>query len=58
MVYISQTLIVRDADMNIIDTIEIDDGRQITRADISQIMRTHRAAEVIDRVTTVERRPS
>lgn len=57
MVFISQTLIIRDADFNIIDTIEIDDAAVITRGDVRQIMRTHRNAEVIERVTTIERRP-
>jgi hypothetical protein len=56
-VYISQTLIIRDADMNIIDTIELDADAEITRGDVRTIMRTHRAAEVIERVTTIERRP-
>ena len=58
MVFISQTLIVRDADFNIIDTIEIKPGRDITRADVRSILKTHKHAEVIERVTTTERRPS
>jgi hypothetical protein len=58
VVFISHTLIVRDADLNILDTIEIDEATVITRGDIRQITRTHKAAEVIERVTTIERRPS
>lgn len=57
MVFISHTLIIRDADLNIIDTIELDPDAEITRGDVRTIMRTHRDAEVIERVTTVERRP-
>lgn len=56
--FMSQTLIVRDADLNIIDTIEIDPGVEITRRDVRAILQTHKRAEVIDRVTTTERRPS
>jgi uncharacterized protein related to proFAR isomerase len=55
---ITQTLIVRDADLNIIDTIKIDPGQEITHADVRAIVRAHRNAEVIERVETIERRPS
>lgn len=55
--FMSQTLIIRDADMQIIDTIEIDPGREITRGDVRTILQTHKSAEVIERVTTIERRP-
>ena len=55
---ITQTLIVRDRDLNIIDTIEIEPGQEITRADVRAILHVHRAAEVIERVETIERRPS
>ncbi|MFZ5715795.1 MAG: hypothetical protein ACOY3N_23455 [Bradyrhizobium sp.] len=58
MVSISQTLIIRDADFNIIDTIELKPDDAITRADIRAIRRVHKAADVIERVTTTERRPS
>lgn len=57
MVFISQTLILRDADLNIIDTIELDPGVEITRGDVRDMVRLH-GAEVIERVTTIERRPS
>lgn len=56
--FMSQTLIVRDADDNIIDTIEIEPGVAITRGDVRTILKTHREAAAIERVTTVERRPS
>lgn len=56
--FISQTLIIRDADLNILDTIEIEPGTEITRRDVRAILHTHKAAEVIERVTTTERRPS
>lgn len=58
MVFISQTLIVRDHDDKIIDIIEIEPGTEITRGDVRTIMRTHREAAAIERVTTTERRPS
>jgi hypothetical protein len=57
VVFISQTLILRDADLNIIDTIELDPGVEITRGDVRDMVRLH-GAEVIERVTTIERRPS
>jgi hypothetical protein len=56
--FISQTLIIRDAEFNIIDTIEIDEAAVITRGDVRAIKRVHKRAEVIDLVTTIERRPS
>lgn len=55
--FLSQTLIIRDADLRIIDTIEIDPGREVTRGDVRIILDTHKGAEVIERVTTIERRP-
>jgi hypothetical protein len=58
MVFISQTLIIRDADFNIIDTIELKPDDQITRGDIRAIRQMHKHAEVIERVTTTELRPS
>lgn len=58
MVFISQTLIVRDHDDKIIDIIEIEPGTEITRGDVRTIMRAHREAAAIERVTTTERRPS
>lgn len=56
--FISQTLIIRDADLNILDTIEIEPGTEITRRDVRAILHSHKSAEVIERVTTTERRPS
>lgn len=58
MVFISQTLIIRDADFNVIDTIELKPDDEITAADIRAIRRVHKGADVIERVTTTERRPS
>jgi hypothetical protein len=57
VVFVSQTLIIRDADHNIIDTIEIGEPAVITRGDIRAIRRVHKAAEVIESITTIERRP-
>jgi len=55
---IMHTLIVRDADLNIVDTIEIDAGAEVTRADVRAILKVHRNAHAIERVETIERRPS
>lgn len=55
---ITQTLIVRDADDKIIDTIEIEPGREITAADRRAIIAARSAAETIEIVGTIERRPS
>jgi hypothetical protein len=55
---IMQTLIIRDADLNIIDEIEIEPGQEITRADVRAILRAHSNAHAIERVSTIERRPS
>jgi hypothetical protein len=56
--FISQTLIVRDADDNIIDTIEIDPQAEVTRGDVRRILAVHKQARAIERVTTREVRPS
>jgi len=58
MVFISQTLIIRDADFNIVDTIELDPETDITRGDIRALKHKHGADAMIERVTTTERRPS
>lgn len=55
---ITQTLIVRDADDKIIDTIEIEPGREITTADRRAILKAHKTAETIDVVGSIERRRS
>jgi hypothetical protein len=57
MVFISQTLIIRDADDRIIDTIEIDADTPITRADVRAILKINPNACAIERVETTERRP-
>lgn len=55
---ITQTLIVRDADDRIIDTIEIEPGREITGADRRAILNTRKDAETIEIVGSIERRLS
>lgn len=54
---IFQTLIIRDRDDRIIDTIEIDPTTDITRDDVRAILRIHKDARAIERVSTIERRP-
>ena len=56
--FISQTLIIRDADDAIIDTIELDPETPITRGDVRTILNVHKQARSIERVTTREVRPS
>jgi hypothetical protein len=51
----SQTIVVRDVDFKILDIIEIDSAAEITHADIALLLRVHKAAYAIERVTTVER---
>jgi len=56
---ITHTLIVRDHDDQIIDTIEIENADEIaiTRAHVREIIRTHKQAHKIDLVQSIERRP-
>jgi hypothetical protein len=58
--FISQTLIVRDAAGDIIDIVEIDTRAEIeiTRGDVRAILATHKHARAIERVTTREVLPS
>ncbi|MGX9947293.1 hypothetical protein [Bradyrhizobium sp. BTAi1] len=54
----TQTLIVRDSNEKIIDTIEIEPGAEITSADRRTILNTRKDAATIEIVGSIERRPS
>lgn len=51
---ISQTIVVRDARFNILDIFEIDAGAEITQNDIATLLKLHKEAYAIERVTTRE----